>query len=86
MIARPRGMQALLEKQIHGLLTYPSAGWPGAKTVRMHAPTSTGVTADLKQRVRRGSAAGRCAMNRERDESSCMLSTASHRAAQKKAS
>ena len=41
MIARTRGMQALLEKQIHVLLTYPSAGWPGAKSVRMHALSGT---------------------------------------------
>jgi len=65
-------------------LMFPSAGWPGAKSVRIHAPISTGVTADRKQRVRRGSAAGTGSKNRERDESSCMLSTASHRAAQKK--
>jgi len=44
------GMQGLLEKHRLMLLPYPSAGWPGAKTVRMHGMvTKSRTTAKLKQ-------------------------------------
>jgi len=45
------------------LLTYPSAGWPGAKTVRMHVPTSLVAATDLKTARPQGKRCRKVQMN-----------------------